>query len=335
MTKPLAVIINDIHYNLNTLEVADKAMGMAIDKANELNVTLVVAGDLHDTKANIRGECINAMQKTFARCKTSAFILRGNHDALNEKSREHSLGFLTTLALVVSYPTALTLHGHQVALIPYHHDREELKVYLKTLSKGSTLIMHQGVMGTEADHYIQDHSALRKDDLAGFNVFSGHYHRRQSFKLPNGGNMTYLGNPYTLGFGEANHPEKGFNVLYDDGSLEFIPTNLRKHVIIETHVTELVAVPYVHTSGDLLWFKLHGAKEELSTVTKKLIADNYLIEEGFKLDLIPDDVKADIDIISVSQSQPELLDTLIASLTNVGEEQKKRLKAMWKDLTQE
>lgn len=333
MAKPTAVIINDVHYNLNTLEVADKAMRMAIDKANELNVTLIVAGDLHDTKANIRGECINAMQKTFARCN-SAFILRGNHDALNEKSKEHSLGFLIMSASVVSYPTALDLISNKVVLIPYHHDREELKAYLKTVPKGATLIMHQGVMGTEADHYIQDHSALRKDDLAGFQVFSGHYHRRQSFKLPNGGSMTYLGNPYTLGFGEANHPEKGFNVLYDDSSLEFIPTNLRKHVIIENHVSELVAIPYLHKSGDLLWFKLHGTKEELSVVTKKLIAVNYGIEEGFKLDLIPNEIKADIDIKSISQSQPQLLDNLIVSLTNVSEEQKKRLKTMWKDLTQ-
>jgi hypothetical protein len=42
---PIAVIISDVHYNINTLEVADKAMRMAINRANILNIPLIVAGD--------------------------------------------------------------------------------------------------------------------------------------------------------------------------------------------------------------------------------------------------------------------------------------------------
>ena len=61
MKIPTAVLISDVHYSLQTLPLADKVMRMAIDKANSLGVPLIVAGDLHDTKANMRAECVNAM----------------------------------------------------------------------------------------------------------------------------------------------------------------------------------------------------------------------------------------------------------------------------------
>ena len=80
MANPRAVLISDVHYNLQTLPLADAAMRQAIQKANELQVPLIVAGDLHDTKANLRGECINAMLETFNTCEQDIYFLIGNHD---------------------------------------------------------------------------------------------------------------------------------------------------------------------------------------------------------------------------------------------------------------
>ncbi|MES1987480.1 MAG: metallophosphoesterase, partial [Pseudomonadota bacterium] len=94
----------DVHYSVPTLPLADAAVRQAIDKPNELNVPLIVAGDLHDTKANVRGECMIAMRKTFCKAITSVVILRGNHDALNEKSQEHSLCFLPLGCSVIDKP---------------------------------------------------------------------------------------------------------------------------------------------------------------------------------------------------------------------------------------
>ena len=82
MSKPIAVLISDVHYNLTTLPLADAAMRQAIAEANSLGVPLIVAGDLHDTKANLRGECVNAMIEAFAMLDHGCYILRGNHDAM-------------------------------------------------------------------------------------------------------------------------------------------------------------------------------------------------------------------------------------------------------------
>lgn len=328
MNKPIAVLISDVHYNITTLEVADKAMRMAIAKANELDVPFVVCGDLHDTKANLRSECITAMTETFKKCETNAIVLRGNHCSLNEKSQETALTFLTPYVnRMINTPTSWL----NTYFIPYYHDSNELRAYLKTIPRGSMLIMHQGIMGTTAGHYFQDKSALSKDDLAGFRVISGHYHTRQSFELPEGGRFDYVGNPYTLGFGEANDPEKGFQVLYDNGSLEFIPTNLRKHIIYDITYEQAIArqghVMPGFNKGDLVWFKVRGTSDQLAKVDKKIFNSQC----AFKLDLIPYDINSEAisnDITNLPQEQ--LLDNLIDSLSNTDEARKARLKLYYK-----
>lgn len=311
---PVAVIISDIHYNINTLEVADQALRLAISKANELEVPLIIAGDLHDTKANMRGECVKRLLKTMAMCNEPAWILRGNHDAINEKSSEHSLEFLAHLSSLVVSPVKFK----NIYMIPYYHDSEELRQYLKTIPKNSTIIMHQGVVGSESGDYIQDKSALSKDDLSGFRVISGHYHRRQQFALPNNGLFDYVGNPYTLSFGEAEDPEKGFQVLYEDTTLEFVSTNLRVHRIIELNDLK---TQYNGPVDGLLWVKVRASAEQLTLINKNKIDLIIGITSDYRLDLIPLDLKAETPNIS--------LNDVIDSLSTASKEQKARLKEMW------
>ena len=182
MPNAIAVLISDVHYSLPTLELADKAMRMAIAKANELQVPLIVAGDLHDTKANMRAECVNAMINTFEVCNTEAFILRGNHDSMNEKSTEHALEFLSP------YATLLATNGNIIPfsgpkclyLIPYNYNPDELRTYLKTVPPKSTLIMHQGLASSNSGEYIQDKSAINPEDVAGFRVRTTSAFKRHS-----------------------------------------------------------------------------------------------------------------------------------------------------------
>lgn len=340
MNNPIAVIISDVHYNIQTLEVADKAVRLAIAKANELKVPLIVAGDLHDTKANIRGECIKSMLLTFEMCHTTPIILRGNHDSINEKSAEHSLEFLCSDCTIIKYPvTNLLPHW---TFIPYQHDANELRSYLKTLPKKSNIIMHQGITGSRSGDYIQDKSAIQPEDVASFNVISGHYHTRQYIPLPEGGVWNYVGNPYTLSFNEAVDPEKGFQILYDTGVLEFVPTNLRKHVIISVRAEgdanepwnmRLFYVEPKHTEQDIIRFTISGPKEWLYKLDKTQIAKDHDITQDFRLDLIPIETTVTLPQENVEKlAQPDLLDSMIDSLSSTDETKKNRLKSLWKEL---
>lgn len=344
MSKPKAVLISDIHYNITTLPVADAALRQAVSKANELRVPLIIAGDLHDTKANLRGECVSAMLETFKLANERPYLLIGNHDRINEKSVEHSLTFLERYANIVNrhrYGKSHTKLWGSMELIPYHHDPEELRRRLKNTTPGSTLIMHQGINGSNSGEYIQDKSAINKEDVADFRVISGHYHTRQDIKIGRPGEgavglWSYIGNPYTLNFGEANDPEKGFQILMDDGTLEFVPTNLRKHVVIEMNALSetmfnLIQADTEERLEDLILVKLRGPKAVLDKATKTQIARSLKIPGSFRLDLIPDDETLTAPETK-NLSQPELLDQIIESISSAMPDQKQRLKTLWKDL---
>lgn len=328
----IAVLISDVHYNINTLEVADKAMRMAISCANALGVRVVVCGDLHDSKANLRGECVNAMIKTWQTAKTPIITLRGNHDSLNERSEEHSLNFLAPYGKIVG--STIFEPDLQAWLVPYHHNPDELREFLRSdaVEADQTLIMHQGIQDASPGHYIQDKSALTKDDLAGLRVISGHYHTRQSFALPHGGKFDYVGNPYTLNFAEARDPEKGFQILCSDGSLEFVPTDLRAHRVLEYTVEQLKGdAIFLGEPNDIVWVKVTGTQAELARLTKSQVAYDLDITQDFRLDLIPVDVRTDVSTAAQQTlSNAELYDSLIDSLTNTEDARKVRLKALWK-----
>lgn len=336
--KPIAVLISDIHYNINTLEVADEALRMAISEANKLGVPVIIAGDLHDTKANMRAECVSAILNTMRTCLYHAIIIRGNHDSIHEKSKRHSLEFLEGHADIIDSDPIISYYIDNIVLIPYWSNVSELKDFfasskLSSIMNNYIFIMHQGVVGSYAGDYIQDRSALMKEDLPGFRIISGHYHRRQTIDLPEGGKLDYIGNPFTLSFAEANDPEKGFQVLHEDGSLTFVPTNLRRHKILELTTDCMGGANWNIKDDDILWVKVSGTSAELSKINKKSITENLRIKQDFKLDLIPTDLDNLKPIEYTNQSNDELLDQIIDSL-NVPAGKKTKLKSTWKDFSE-
>lgn len=328
MSNPIAVITSDVHYDLATLEVADQVMNQAISKANALNVPLIVAGDLHNSKANLRGECVSRMIKTFKLATIPPILLIGNHDKIHEKSEDHSLEFLRPYCTIIDKPTKGLLPGW--TLIPYQYDLAVLKEYLAKLPPKRNLIMHQGVQGSLSGEYIIDRTAISRDDVAGHRVISGHYHTRQQILLDDGGLWSYIGNPYTLGFGEHKDPEKGFQILHDNSSMTFVPSNVRVHRVLETTVGTLVPWKDIGP-GDPLWVKISGTNEELTNLDKETIGHRLEITEDFRLDLIPLDTKPDI-VVNNDLPQSDILDQTIDNLVNTDYDRKERLKTLWKTL---
>lgn len=328
--KPVAVLTSDVHYSLSTLQLADKAFQMAIDKAAELGVPLIDAGDLTNDKAILRAEVVNALIDTMeyaARVGVEVTLLVGNHSLCNEKGSEHALHFLEPYATVVSAP----VEYRGLYLIPYQPSPEAFQDALAPVPHGSQLIIHQGVRDANPGHYIQDHSAVEPHVLQPYRSVGGHYHTRQSI-----GTHTFIGNPYTLTFAEANDPDKGFQVLFDDGTLELIRTGLRKHVIIETSTAELDEASLVGADPfqrpeptDLVWLKVTGTRLELEALSKPALAKSLGMSSNFKLDLIPTDQKVGHMTQKEGQTDSDLMDELI-DRSQENEQQKEALKALYR-----
>jgi len=317
MSKPIAVLGADFHFNINTLSLANAAAKQLIAKANELGVQAVFAGDTHDTKAYLRAECEETMLNTFAEARIDPLVLIGNHCRRNERSPEHALHFLKGVAHIIYKPCTWSYGALTATLIPYQHDPEDFR---KAINQSNPLVIcHQGLIGADMGHYVQDKSAITKEDVADYRVVSGHYHRRQDIKCgrPRKGALglfSYIGNPYTLSFGEAKDPPKGFQILMDDGTLEFVPTNLRQHIKAEETVADFLDgagqsfLQYVREQ-DLLRLVLRGTSAQLASLSKKDIS-KIIGREDFKYDPIRTDVGTEAKV-TPKMSHTEAMDAMI------------------------
>lgn len=338
MSKPVAVLISDIHFTVATLEIASAALLKAQYEAKKLNVPLIICGDTLDSKAIIRAECMNKlMQMLSVKDKTKTYIIVGNHDLCNEKGDAHSLNFLWGFCEIVDKPTSIHLRDKEIMLIPYQSDISKLKLILEDKETPRTLIMHQGVQTAHMGHYIQDKTSLSKSSFVDFRVISGHYHRTQDIRCgrPRQGAIglfSYIGTPYTTSFAEALDGPKGFQVLGDDGLLTLVPINLRKHVILERTMdnTGYMNVYEEVKEGDLVWLKVKGTHSELSKLNKKEL-ESYFPKLGlFKLEKIyTDEVRAEQKLDKLSDS--EIIDSMIDG-TGETLEQKAYLKGLWREI---
>lgn len=332
-----AVLISDIHFTVATLELATQALVQAMTAAYNLDVPLIICGDTLDGKAIIRGEVANrliALLKEGPLRPVRVIVLVGNHDLLSEKAYEHALEFLKPYCEVIdqfTYDGQLKLY-----LMPYCHNPEKLLGRLNTIPEGATIIMHQGVQTAHMGHYAQDKTSLPKEAFANFRVISGHYHQTQDIvcgKLKGTvGLFSYVGNPYTLTFGEANDGPKGFACLLPDGNLLHHVLELRKHVIIERDFIDWDDELTNVYPGDLVWLKIKGTQSQLSKLKKQAVGLKLFGHNNFKLDkILTDQSDETLTVEQRSMKDEDVLDVLI-NKTAESPTQKTYLKKLWREV---
>lgn len=329
--KPLAVLIGDIHFSIPNLALASNSLQQAIEKAKKLSIPLIIGGDLIDTKANIRGEVANALIEQFSKAKDNGVdivLLIGNHDRINEKNPAHSLNFLRPYVKYLIDEFKLTF-PYGLALIPYQNSSADFLGCIKWVPRDVITITHIGLKGANMGHYYKDESSTDPSELAGRRIISFHYHQKHDIVLPENGLWSYGGAPYTITASEAFDGPKGFCVLYSDGSLEQIPTNLRKHVVVERTV-DTVLDPITNLNPeDLLWIKVSGSHTELDKLDKKKVGNKHLGHQNFKLDKIYSDRVKLIEIDKLSNV--DIMDSVVDN-TNESINRKEQLKYLWREV---
>lgn len=337
---PIGVLISDVHYSLSTYKIADKAFRMAIDKAAELRVPLIDAGDLTNDKAILRAECVNTLIETMMyACGREVMVhaLVGNHSLINEKGKEHALNFLHGYANVIDRPQYLF---DNVFSIPYQSSADDFLKAIKGLPSRSIVIGHQGTVGGQLGDYVKDPSAFDPALVRDYKVFLGHYHTHYTL-----GTTVSIGNPYTLTFGEAKDPPKGFLVLYSDGSFERVLTNLRSHHVFDRTYDEVqnmalrgpggaffenMGAENSPKTGDLVWLKVTGSRSQLDTLKKSWVS-TWIGTENFKLDKIYTDNDNVTEQAAENKTGPEIMDMVIDH-TSDPEDHKAYLKQLWREV---
>lgn len=342
MSKPIAVCISDLHFNINTLSLASSALKSALRRAEYLGVPLVIAGDLHDTKSLVHGQVENRLIEILSQARARVFILVGNHDLLNEKSSENGLNYLSPYAEIINEASLLT---SGILLLPYQSLASNyfaITQSFKTVAPIKTIICHQGFMGAQMGDYLQDKTSIDPELVKDFTVISGHYHRHQTLwskiasflKLPFGkGTITYIGSPYTITYGEANDGPKGFLVLNEDGSFTRGILNLRKHIILNRDLQTANDPVENYNQDDLVWLKITGSKIELDQLNKTELGLKLFGHSNFKLDLFPIEENNQKQLKVQNQQDWEILDSIIDTSSH-DDFVKEQLKVLYKELNE-
>lgn len=324
--KTIAVVTSDIHFSLPNLEVATKALKAALSYAEAEDLPLIIAGDLNDTKAVIRAEVANRLIEILEPAQTPIYILTGNHDLCNNRAAEHSLNFLAPYSRIINevyFSSVMNLW-----FIPYLANAQDVLAALQKIPDGSAIIMHQGFKGAKMGHYVVDDTSIHPQYVERFFVVSGHYHQKQII-----GAVHYIGTPFTTSFAEANDGPKGFRVLRESEygyELDFVPSNLRKHVVEERSIDDLARPIKGLNKDDLLWLKVSGPTDQLDALEKSHTLCQ-IGHENYKLDKIYTQAGLTSSDKEANHPPGEVLDAIIDSSDN-SEETKHCLKELWRGL---
>jgi DNA repair exonuclease SbcCD nuclease subunit len=274
--KPLCVVIGDVHYTVRTLNEASGSVRSAGNRAAELKIPLLVNGDLLDGKAIIRAEVANQVLGDLQSLQCKTYVNVGNHDLINERGTAHALEFLRPYAEIIDSPKETEI-GY---IFPYG------QLIPGSVPRRVLAFVHAGVMGANMGHYIVDRGSIDPKELDGMRVFASHYHCHQDIKCGKTGLLTYVGSPYSTSFSEASDPDKGYVVVYSDGSYERQILDYPRHRIIEASIYKRLPA---QSPNDYIWLKLHGRRSDLDGVSKKALAHEMGISENFKLELVPEE----------------------------------------------
>ncbi len=238
------IVFSDLHYHNHSLFLGEpgqenpfvvisksvlKQINQYINQNKEID-TIIFLGDLIHSRNKLDVKHINDLMNFFGyNNKINSYILRGNptHDGEGEHYIGNLFGYV---ANIISSPSIMIPNYF---FLPYDRKENLLKTIkgwereYKANKHKKYLFMHYGLKGAKVlDYEFPDEETLSKDDLKMFDgIFAGHYHKFQEVWK----NAWHVGSPYRVSFAEKNDP-KGFIVLHDNGTVEFVELNVPRMV---------------------------------------------------------------------------------------------------------
>lgn len=238
MREPIALLINDIHVNKDNIAEFNLNWDEMCSICKRENIAdVIIGGDMFTARASQTLPTLLAVKNNILKLTSQDVFLtiaEGNHDKVNPElidGYNHIWGHIKHVQ-VIDYYEPLLWEGCDFVLLVLSYFPENglflevldnavkstLKKYHNIIKSKEDIILyiHEGVHGALGDFEIPNE--LPQEPLLGFKaVLCGHYHNRCKIK---GTNIEYIGSSRQHNFGEDE--EKGYTILYSDGSYEFI-----------------------------------------------------------------------------------------------------------------
>ena len=239
---PCLLLLNDIHISKDNIPAFKANWQEAIDICRKMDVKeIAIGGDLFFSRAAQTLDVLLAVHDallTAAEHGIHVTIAEGNHDKVNQ---ENERGYCHVFdqhsnVLVCDEYVSLPLGDdcrfvlHMMGYFPedgsFCTRLDRLKEEALDPKRLNFLYIHEGINGALAQPNDKELPAKIFEEFD--KVFVGHYHNRT---LINKTRIEYIGSSRQHNFGEDE--EKGYTVIYTDGSHEFIKNkvNTRYRVI--------------------------------------------------------------------------------------------------------
>ena len=261
-------------------ELLDLAV-QEIELAKRLGVdTVFWLGDIFDSRTSQRQEvltCLSEIINFYSEAEISIYCIPGNHDKTDYTLDESFLipykyhpGFV-----LCEKPTFLNFKGFEFLLIPYYTPNIWLEKFKEVYEEPCDfLLSHAAVCGSVNNDGKEVENDIKTSLFVNYKkVFLGHYHNAQQPAR----NVFHIPSTRQNNFGEDE--EKGFTVLYDDCSHEFVKARFKPYREIKVDcgtVTkeEIIKLAKTENKDVNLRITLCGTQESVKAVNKKLFTDN-------------------------------------------------------------
>lgn len=318
MKDALALLINDIHISKDNISEFNLNWNEALDICKEYQIhDIIIGGDLFTSRSSQTLSVLLAVKEALQKASNNGLyitIAPGNHDRPNLHALESYVDLYNSLKKVevVQEWKYLVWGGCDWALLlmAYFPENDVLPIKIEEALKS--------LKSDFADTKVGDiilychagiHGALGNLDIPGEapqelfmdfkKVLAGHYHNRCRIKNTP---IEYIGSSRQHNFGEDD--EKGYTILYSDGSTEFIQnqinTRFKTFILNADKVDEF----------ELLKDPLYKYKVQVNCTEKqtKLFDKQKWLEKGFdKVEVIAQSAK---DTSSDSSAITEKYDKL-------------------------
>lgn len=310
MKKPISIISNDQHIKDDNVEEKKGLIKQQCELAKKLGVDNVcLLGDLIDSRKSQTLKVLNGVSDIFNIFKSynlQCHIISGNHEKVNYRSDESFLDTFKFHPNVNLYQdiTEVNLHGLNITFIPFWED----DILIKKLAKAkdqSIIFSHFGTNQSKNNDGSLHNSSITVESLKRFKkVMLGHFHQMDKI----GSNIYHLPSLQQNNFGEDEN--KGFTVLYDDGSHELVKSIFKPFIKLKIDVNktskkeidDYIKEYEKQSETANIRFILEGTGEKIKSISK-----NKFINAGIdiKTKNCEIDIIEDFDDIEITQYNSE------------------------------
>ena len=298
---PCLLLLNDIHISKDNIPAFKANWQEAIDICRKMDVKeIAIGGDLFFSRAAQTLDVLLAVHDallTAAEHGIHVTIAEGNHDKVNQENErgychvfdQHSNVLVCDEFVSLPLGEDCRFVLHMMGYFPedgsFCTRLDRLKEEALDPKRLNFLYIHEGINGALAQPNDKELPAKIFEDFD--KVFVGHYHNRTIIDKTR---IEYIGSSRQHNFGEDE--EKGYTVIYTDGSHEFIKNQANTRYRVIDVVAERAGLHLMDELREIdadgrykVKVRVHAPQAAIKSVDKAALLD----AGATKVELIADD----------------------------------------------